>query len=427
MLRTMLKSKIHRATVTQADLHYVGSVTIDADLMDAADLLEGEQVTIVDIDNGARLVTYAITGERGSGVIGINGAAAHLVHPGDLVILIAYGTMEDAEARSYQPRIVFVDADNKRDRSGHDPAFVPAMRGELVYAADGCTVAVLLAIDVRNTHTVVGLLSGSKEHAKVVQQWRIRTESEVTADELALTIDGLIGDDSERLTGAAALSTVPSVLHEVRVMLDQYWPSVPHVLIEPGVRTGIPLLVDNPKEVGRRPNRQLSGRFSQVRDRGHRGRFRIVDLRGRGVGQRRIPRRRDRARGAGVFGCRRGTLGRCCVGSSWPGPRSVVGKNTVECMQAGAVFGFAGLVDGLVGRIREDVDGFSGDLDDSRGGGHRPHRAAAAGRAAYRRPLRPAPDPARPAAGLRTQPGQPARTAEDGTLTAAERSPQGFL
>ena len=100
MLRTMLKSKIHRATVTQADLHYVGSVTIDADLMDAADLLEGEQVTIVDIDNGARLVTYAITGERGSGVIGINGAAAHLVHPGDLVILIAYGTMEDAEARS---------------------------------------------------------------------------------------------------------------------------------------------------------------------------------------------------------------------------------------------------------------------------------------------------------------------------------------
>ena len=104
MLRTMLKSKIHRATVTQADLHYVGSVTIDADLMDAADLLEGEQVTIVDIDNGARLVTYAITGERGSGVIGINGAAAHLVHPGDLVILIAYGTMEDAEARDLSTR-----------------------------------------------------------------------------------------------------------------------------------------------------------------------------------------------------------------------------------------------------------------------------------------------------------------------------------
>src|ERR1700741_1784911 len=109
---------------------------------------------------------------------------------------------------------------------------------------------VLLAIDVRNTHTVVGLISGSGDHATKVQHWRIRTESEVTSDELALTIDGLIGDDSERLIGAAGLSTVPSVLHEVRLMLDQYWPSVPHVLIEPGVRTGIPLLVDNPKEVG---------------------------------------------------------------------------------------------------------------------------------------------------------------------------------
>src|ERR1700741_3413492 len=126
MLRTMLKSKIHRATVTQADLHYVGSVTIDADLM------EGEQVTIVDIDNGARLVTYAITGERGSGVIGINGAAAHLVHPGDLVILIAYATMDDAEARSYQPRIVFVDTENRPIDLGHDPAFVPADAGQLV-------------------------------------------------------------------------------------------------------------------------------------------------------------------------------------------------------------------------------------------------------------------------------------------------------
>jgi aspartate 1-decarboxylase len=132
MLRTMLKSKIHRATVTQADLHYVGSVTIDADLMDAADLLEGEQVTIVDIDNGARLVTYAITGERGSGVIGINGAAAHLVHPGDLVILIAYGTMDDAEARAYRPRIVFVDADNTPIDLGHDPAFVPDDAAELL-------------------------------------------------------------------------------------------------------------------------------------------------------------------------------------------------------------------------------------------------------------------------------------------------------
>ena len=100
LIRTMLKSKIHRATVTQADLHYVGSVTVDEDLLDAADLLPGEQVAIVDVTNGARLETYVIPGPRGSGVIGINGAAAHLVHPGDLVILISYAQMDDATART---------------------------------------------------------------------------------------------------------------------------------------------------------------------------------------------------------------------------------------------------------------------------------------------------------------------------------------
>lgn len=135
MLRTMLKSKIHRATVTQADLHYVGSVTVDEDLMDAADLLPGEQVAIVDVTNGARLETYVIPGERGSGVIGINGAAAHLVHPGDLVILIAYALMDDAEARAYQPRIVHVDADNRIVALGGDPAeAVPGTGGEPVPA-----------------------------------------------------------------------------------------------------------------------------------------------------------------------------------------------------------------------------------------------------------------------------------------------------
>src|SRR6187431_74231 len=113
MFRTMLKSKIHRATVTHADLHYVGSVTVNEDLMEAADLLPGEQVAIVDVTNGARLETYVITGERGTGVLGINGAAAHLVHPGDLVILIAYGQMDDAEARTFRPRVVHVDAKNQ--------------------------------------------------------------------------------------------------------------------------------------------------------------------------------------------------------------------------------------------------------------------------------------------------------------------------
>jgi len=123
--RTMLKSKIHRATVTDADLHYVGSVTLDEDLMRAADLLPGEQVTIVDVTNGARLETYVITGAAGSGVIGINGAAAHLVHPGDIVILIAYGQMDDAEARTFRPRVVFVDETNTAIDLGADPAHVP--------------------------------------------------------------------------------------------------------------------------------------------------------------------------------------------------------------------------------------------------------------------------------------------------------------
>jgi aspartate 1-decarboxylase len=122
MLRTMMKSKIHRATVTQADLHYVGSVTVDQDLLDAADLLPGELVHIVDIDNGARLETYTIAGPRGSGIIGINGAAARLVHPGDLVILIGYGQMEDAEARDFKPSVVFVDSENRITGTGSDPA-----------------------------------------------------------------------------------------------------------------------------------------------------------------------------------------------------------------------------------------------------------------------------------------------------------------
>jgi aspartate 1-decarboxylase len=122
MLRTMMKSKIHRATVTQADLHYVGSVTVDEDLLEAADLLPGELVHIVDVTNGARLETYTIAGERGSGVLGINGAAARLVQPGDVVILIAYAQMDTAEAKEYLPRVVFVDADNRIVRTGSDPA-----------------------------------------------------------------------------------------------------------------------------------------------------------------------------------------------------------------------------------------------------------------------------------------------------------------
>src|SRR3569832_1223418 len=113
MMRIMMKSKIHRATVTQADLDYVGSVTLDAALMEAADLLEGEQVAIVDITNGARIETYVIPGPRDSGVIGINGAAAHLVHPGDLVIIFSKTKHDNTKARTHEPTVVHVDEKNR--------------------------------------------------------------------------------------------------------------------------------------------------------------------------------------------------------------------------------------------------------------------------------------------------------------------------
>jgi aspartate 1-decarboxylase len=112
--RRMLKSKIHRAVVTDANLHYVGSVTIDPNLLDAADILEHEQVAVVDIDNGARLETYAIAGVRGSGDVCLNGAAARLVQPGDRVIVISYADYTDDELRGYEPRVVHVDTANRQ-------------------------------------------------------------------------------------------------------------------------------------------------------------------------------------------------------------------------------------------------------------------------------------------------------------------------
>ncbi len=114
MQRVMLKSKIHRATVTDCDLHYVGSITIDADLLEAADILEHEQVHVVDVDNGARFETYTIAGERSSGAMKINGAAARLVHRGDTIIVISYGQYNQAEMERYEPRVVHVQADTNR-------------------------------------------------------------------------------------------------------------------------------------------------------------------------------------------------------------------------------------------------------------------------------------------------------------------------
>ena len=136
-LRTMMTGKIHRARITEADLDYVGSITVDADLLAAADILPGEQVDVVDVTNGARLTTYAIPGEPGSGVMGINGAAAHLVEPGDLVIVIAYGTLTDAAARTYTPSVVHVDAENRIVHVGADPGEARPGLGTSAVAFEG--------------------------------------------------------------------------------------------------------------------------------------------------------------------------------------------------------------------------------------------------------------------------------------------------
>ncbi len=122
MLRTMLKSKIHRATVTASDLHYVGSITVDPDLLEAADILEHEQVAVVDVDNGARFETYTIAGERGSGEIKVNGAAARLVHHGDTIIVISYAQYDRVEMEHYEPTVVHVDRENRIVTVDHEVA-----------------------------------------------------------------------------------------------------------------------------------------------------------------------------------------------------------------------------------------------------------------------------------------------------------------
>ncbi len=122
MNRTMLKSKIHRATVTAADLHYVGSLTVDPDLLEAADILENEKIHVVNVDNGARFETYTIAGRRGSGELQVNGAAARLAHQGDTVIVISYGDYSPADLESYAPRVVHVDLDNRIVDVDADPA-----------------------------------------------------------------------------------------------------------------------------------------------------------------------------------------------------------------------------------------------------------------------------------------------------------------
>lgn len=217
----------------------------------------------------------------------------------------------------------------------------------------------LLTVDVRNTNIVLGVFTGSGSHSKLVRDWRMRTDARMTADELALTFRGLLGSHVEQITGVAALSTVPSVLRELRVMLTRYWAHVPHVVVEPGVRTGVPLLVDNPKEVGadRIINslaaHHLYGTACIIVDFGTSTCIDVVSEKGEFLGGAIAPGLEisTDALASQSAALRKVELVR---------PRSVVGKNTVECMQSGAVFGFAGLVDGLVRRVRAELPEFSG-------------------------------------------------------------------
>lgn len=216
----------------------------------------------------------------------------------------------------------------------------------------------LLTIDVRTTNAVIGLFSGKGSHAKLVRHWRMHTNALLTADEFAMQLRGMIGQQLDEIVGVSALSTVPPVLRELRAMVGSYWSHVPHVLVEPGVRTGIPLLVDNPKEVGadRIVNALAAyGRYQGaaiVVDFGVSTCVDLVSEKGEFLGGVLAPGMEVATEGL----TERAALRRVELVR----PRSVVGKNSVESIQSGAIFGFAGLVDGLVDRIREDAEAFGG-------------------------------------------------------------------
>ena len=217
----------------------------------------------------------------------------------------------------------------------------------------------LLTVDVRNTNIVLGLFSGTGSHSKLVRHWRMRTDPRMTADEMALIFRGLIGANADQIVGVSALSTVPSVLRELRIMLARYWNSVPHVVVEPGVRTGVPLLVDNPKEVGadRIINTLAAHHFYEgpcvVVDFGSSTCVDVVSAKGEFLGGSIAP-------GVEVSADAQVTHSAALRKVELVRPRSVIGKNTVECLQSGAVFGFAGLVDGLVERVLEEMEPFAG-------------------------------------------------------------------
>ena len=219
-------------------------------------------------------------------------------------------------------------------------------------AADG----VLLTIDVGNTNIVLGVYSGRGDAARLLGDWRMRTDARMTADELAFTVRGLLGPHADAVIGISALSTVPAVLRELRTMLAAYYADVPTVVVEPGVRTGVPLLVDNPKEVGadRLVNtlaaHHLHGTACVVVDFGTSTNVDVVSPQGEFLGGAFAP---GIEISVDSLAARAAALRKVELVP----PRSVIGKNTVECLQSGIVFGFAGQVDGLVRRILRVLTG----------------------------------------------------------------------
>lgn len=208
----------------------------------------------------------------------------------------------------------------------------------------------LLAIDIGNTNIVLGLYSGTD----LVGDWRMRTDAQMTADELALTMRGLLGEYAGSVTGISALSTVPALLRELRVMLRRYYPRVPKVVVEPGVRTGVPLLVDNPREVGgdRLVNtlaaHHLHHTACVVVDFGTSTNVDAISARGEFLGGAFAP---GIEISVDALAARAAALRKVELAP----PRSVIGKNTVECLQSGILYGFAGQVDGLVRRFVKEL------------------------------------------------------------------------
>lgn len=212
----------------------------------------------------------------------------------------------------------------------------------------------LLAIDMRHSGTVYGLFSGQGSHATLQRRWRVRTDAAATADELALGIRGLLGSHAESITGISALSTPPSALRELRVMLAEDWSRVPSVVIGPGVRTGVPLLVDNPREVGADRIVNALAAFERFRSP-----CVVVDF-ATSICVDVVSDKGDFLGGAIAPGLHLATealISRAGLRDvEVTRPRSVVGKNSVEAVQSGAIFGFAGLVDGLVRRVCDTFD-----------------------------------------------------------------------